>query len=190
MPAISDDGTGRMSDAESNASELSIKKKMSPSMTSPKESSRRNQSGSNMVPGHRSGKEKKQKKDTIQQDDSAEVLKTINKHLQEKSTIFSEKVKKGEDEIFGDMVASELKGLSCSILKVKFKHEVNNLIFKYQMLNLQQNAQPNPPIQSPPSTFQLTTPPSQSNGAVFMQNTNGRSFDCYDTSMSSNQWNS
>ena len=53
---------------------------------------------------------------------------------------------------------SELKGISCSILKVKFKHEVNNLIFKYQMLNLQQNTQPNPPIQSPPSTFQLATP--------------------------------
>ena len=190
MPAISDDGTGRISDAESNASELSIKKKMSPSMTSSKESSSRNQSGSNMVPGHCSGKEKKQKKDTIQQDDSAEVLKTIDKHLQEKSTIFSEKGKKGEDEIFGDMVASELKGLTCSIFKVKFKHQVNDLICKYQMLNLQQNAQPNPPIQSPPSTFQLTTPPSQSNGAVFMQNTNGRSFDCYDTSMSSNQWNS
>ena len=170
-----------MSDAESNASELSVKRKMIPSMTSPKESSSRNQSGSNMVPGRRSGKEKKQKKDTTQQNDSAEVLKTINKRLQEKSTILSEKVKKGEDEIVGDMVASELKGLSCSILKVKFKHEVNNLIFKYQMLNLQQNAQPNLPVQSPPSTCQLTTPPSQSNGAVFMQNTNERSFGCYNT---------
>ena len=115
-----------------------------------------------------------------------EVLKTINKRLKK---IFLEEIKKGEDENFGDMVASELKGISCSILKVKFKHEVNNLIFKYQMLNLQQNAQPNLPIQSLPSTFQLTTPPSQSNGAVFMQNTNGRSFGCYDTSMSSNQWN-
>ena len=41
------------------------------------------------------------------------------------------------------------------------------------------NPQPNPPIQSLPSTFQLTTPPSQNNG---MKN--------YDTSMSSNQWNS
>ena len=50
MPAISDDDTGRMSDAESNASELSVKRKMGPSMTSPKESSNRNQSGSNMVP--------------------------------------------------------------------------------------------------------------------------------------------
>ena len=79
MPAISDDDTGRMSDAESNASELSVKRKMSPSMTSPKESSSRNQSESNLVPGRRSCKEKKQKKDTTQQDDSAEVLKTINK---------------------------------------------------------------------------------------------------------------
>ena len=42
MPAISDDDTGRMSDAESNASELSVKRKMSPSMTSPKESSSKN----------------------------------------------------------------------------------------------------------------------------------------------------
>ena len=35
MKKISDDDTGRMSDAESNATELSAKRKMSPSMTSP-----------------------------------------------------------------------------------------------------------------------------------------------------------
>ena len=58
-------------------------------------------------------------------------------------------------KIFGDMVASELRGLSCSILKVKFKHEVNNLIFKYQMLNLQQNAQPNTPSNLHPLPFSL-----------------------------------
>ena len=58
---------------------------------------------------------KSKKKDTSQQDDLAEVLKTINKRFQEKSTIFAEKGKRGEDEIFGDMVASELKGLSFSI---------------------------------------------------------------------------
>ena len=89
-----------MSDAESNASELSVKRKMSPSMTSPKESSSRNQSGFNMMSGRPSGKDKKQKKDTNQHDDSAEILKTIYKRLPEKSTIFSEKVKKGEDENF------------------------------------------------------------------------------------------
>ena len=166
MPGISDDDTGRMSDTESNASELSVKRKMSPSMTSPKESSSRNRVQYGARLSLRQGE--KAKKNPTQLDDSAEVLKTINKRLREKSTIFSEKVKKIEDEIFGDMVASELKGLSCSILKVKFKYDVKNLIFKYQMLNLQQIAQPNPPIQSPPSTFQLTTPPSQSNGAVFM----------------------
>ena len=88
------------------------------------------------------------------------------------------------------MVVSELEGLSCSILKVKLKHKVNDVIFKYQMLNLQQNAQLNSPIQLPPSTFQLTTPPFQRNGAVFMQKMNARSFQCYDTSMSSNQYNS
>ena len=64
-------------------------------------------------------------------------------------------MKKGEDEIFGYMVASEPKGHCCSILKVKFKQEVNNFIFKYQMFNLQQNAQPNPLIQSPPVPFSL-----------------------------------
>ena len=59
MPAISDDDTGRMSDAESNASELSVKKKMSPSMTSPKESSSRNPSGSNIVLRQREKAKKK-----------------------------------------------------------------------------------------------------------------------------------
>ena len=150
MLPISDDETGIISDADSNASQPSVKRKMNPGTTSPKESSIKNQSGSNTVPGRQSGKEKKQKKDTTQQDDSAEVLKTINKHLQEKSTISSEKVK---EDMKKRLVASELKCLCCSILKVKFKHEVSNLIFKYQMLSLQQNAQPDPPIQSPPSTF-------------------------------------
>ena len=57
---------------------------MSPSMISPKESSSKNQIESNMVPGRCSDTEKKQKKDTTKQDDSVEVLKTINKRLQEK----------------------------------------------------------------------------------------------------------
>ena len=79
MPAISDDDTGRMSDAESNASELSAKRNVSPSMTNPKESSSRNQSGSNMVaPWSSLEQGEKAKKDTTQQDDSAGVLKTIN----------------------------------------------------------------------------------------------------------------
>ena len=56
------------------------------------------------------------------------------------------------------MVASELKGLSCSILKVKFKREVNNLIFKYQMLTLQQNVPPNPPSNLHPLPFCLQLP--------------------------------
>ena len=96
-------------------------------MTNPKESSskkyKRVQYGARS--SLRQREKAKKKKDTTQQDDSA-VLKTINKRLQEKSTVFSEKVQKGEDEIFGDMVASELKGLSCSILRLAFKREVNN----------------------------------------------------------------
>ena len=62
MPATSDDDTGRMSDTVSIASERSFKRKVSPTMTSPKGSSSRNQSRSNMDLGCCSGKEKKQKK--------------------------------------------------------------------------------------------------------------------------------
>ena len=174
ITAISNDDTGRILDAKSNTLQRYVKWKMNQSMTSPKESSSRNQSGSNMVSDCSSGKGKKQKK------------------LPPKRTIqqkFSKKVKNGEDEAFGDMVASELKGLSCFFLQVKFKHEVNNLIFKNQMLVIQQNAPPNTPIHFPPSTFKLKSPTSQSNCAVFMQNTNGRSLDCYDSSKSSNKWN-
>ena len=77
MPAIADDDTGRMSDIESNVSERSVRRKMITTMTSPRESSRWNQNRSNMVPD-----------------------------CQEKSTIFSEKIQKCENEIFGDMVVS------------------------------------------------------------------------------------
>ena len=116
------------------------KKKMRPSMTSSKESSSRNQTGSNMVPGRCSGKEKTQKKippSTMIQQNILKLLTNANNFLR--------KIKKSKDEIFGDMVAYTPKGFSCSILKVKFKHEVNNPVFKYQMLNLEQHAQPNPP---------------------------------------------
>ena len=41
IPAIFDDDTDRMQDAESNTSELSVNRKMTPSMTTPKESSSR-----------------------------------------------------------------------------------------------------------------------------------------------------
>ena len=79
--------------------------------------------GSNMVPVRHLGKEKKI---------------PSNRKIQQKLTISSGKVQKGEDKIFGDMVALELKSLSCFILKVKFKDMVNNqIIFKNQMFNLQ-----------------------------------------------------
>ena len=109
-------------------------------MTSSKESSSKNQSGSNMVLGRCSGKEKTQKKippSTMIQQKFLKLLTNANNFLR--------KIKKSKDEIFGDLVASTLKGFSCSILKVKFKHEVNNPVFKYQMLNLEQHAQPNSP---------------------------------------------
>ena len=90
MPGISDDNTGRMSDTESNASELSVKRKMSPSMTSPKESSSRNQSGSNMVPGRCSGKEKKHKRDTPNRTIQQKFLKLLT-YAFKKSQQFSKK---------------------------------------------------------------------------------------------------
>ena len=114
-------------------------------MTIPKESSR-SKTGQKLCQVVTQAK-RKSKKDITLQGDSAEQLKTINKSLLEKLTIFSEKEKKSEDEIIGDMVASELKDLFCSILKVNFKQKVNNLIFKYQPLNVQQNAQLYSPIQ-------------------------------------------
>ena len=55
MPAIFDAGV--MSDAESNASEQSIKRRRSPSMTSLKKAQA--EIGSNMVPVRHLGKEKK-----------------------------------------------------------------------------------------------------------------------------------
>ena len=78
MPAISDDDTGRMSDAESNASELSAKRNVSPSMTNPKESSSRNQSGSNMVaPWSSLEQGEKAKKDTPNRMIQQEFLKLL-----------------------------------------------------------------------------------------------------------------
>ena len=55
------------------------------------------------------------------------------------------------------MVASESKSLSCYILKVKFKHEVNILIIKDQKLHLQQNNQiPPSKHHQAPFSLQLT----------------------------------
>ena len=65
---------------QSKASERSFNRKMSPSMSSPKQSSSRNQSTSHMVPGSCSGKKKKQKKkETTQQNNSTEVLINTSK---------------------------------------------------------------------------------------------------------------
>ena len=91
--------------------------------------------GSNMVPARHSGKEKKIPSNRKIQLKFSKLLTNAFKKSQQ---FWSGKVQKGEDKIFGDMVALELKGLSCSILKVKFKDEVNNqIIFKNQVFNLQ-----------------------------------------------------
>ena len=150
-----------------------------------------------MVPGCHSGKEKKQKKvppnRMINQNFLKLLINTFKNFSQNNfQTLFSEKVKNGEDEILVDMVASELKSLSCSILKVKFKHEVNNLFFKYQKVNYKKMLTqiPNPISTQHLLTYNSPPPsPSQSNGTIFLQNTNRRSLDCQDTSMCTTQWN-
>ena len=133
-----------------------------------------------MVPSCCSGKEEKQKTDTTQQDDSAEVLKTINKHLQEPSTIFSEKLKKKKVKMRSLVrcLLPNWKAFPVLFWRLSLNRRWIISFSSIECL-IYNNPQPNPPIQSLPSTFQLTTPPSQNNG---MKN--------YDTSMSSNQWNS
>ena len=97
MPVISDDErqTSRMSKAESNTSERSFKK----------DKFKHDQYGARSLLRQRG----KIKIRYHPKENLAEVLKIINKRLQGKSIIFSEKVKKSEDEIFRGMVASELK---------------------------------------------------------------------------------
>ena len=96
MPVISDDERqSRMSKAESNTSERSAKK----------DKFKHDQYGARSLLRQRG----KIKIRYHPKENLAEVLKIINKRLQGKSIIFSEKVKKSEDEIFRGMVASELK---------------------------------------------------------------------------------
>ena len=125
---------------------------------------------------------------------SVKVPKTINKCFQEKSTIFLEKVQKREDKILGDMVASKLKDLSCSILKVKFKHEVNSSI---NCLTYNKILKQILPSNHYPAPFSLQLPLLK----VILQYACKTQMDCYNTSMSntssqqksyntSSQWNS
>ena len=50
-----------------------------------------------------------------------------------------------ENEIFGSMIASVMKNLPKD-LKIQFKHEVNNTIYKFEMMSISEDRQP-PPVQ-------------------------------------------
>ena len=63
----------------------------------------------------------------------AELLQDINKSMTERSLIAEKRMGKDEDDIFGEMVAAELKCIQKKV-KHRLKHEINNLIFKYQDL--------------------------------------------------------
>lgn len=117
----------------------------------------------------------------MQEDASTEVFKTISKRLSEKSS--SQEIdRRDEDEDFGKMVATELRGLP-KLLKIKLKHGINNLIFQYQMANVQHesvNYQNHTQISTEtgmlsPMNFSATTPTSTKE-PTYLYNNGGRSF--------------
>ena len=60
------------------------------------------------------------------QEKEHEVLEKLGNSLTEED-------KDDADDVFGKMVASEMKSMSAH-MKFRFKHDVNNLIFKYQKM--------------------------------------------------------
>ena len=74
---------------------------------------------------------KKEENITTVDDPQTEVLKVISKRLADRESI------NNEDDVFGKMVAAELKSLP-KRLKFRFKHEINNSIYKFQEVNFQE----------------------------------------------------
>ena len=130
----------------------------------------------------RTNKEIKSKKPKPQDDPSTEILKVISKRFSEKSEISSKRVTEGEEDISGKMVTAELKSLP-KHLSIRLKHDISSLIFKYQMMGLQQDAQQYSPISAntetglPLGNYQFNTPPVMSSeNTAYCQNRNGRHF--------------
>ena len=63
-----------------------------------------------------------------------ECLKVITERLVSNSN--NQKIEKNEDDLFGEMVAAELKALPKRI-KFRLKHEINNAIYKFQAMNME-----------------------------------------------------
>ena len=82
---------------------------------------------------------------------SDEILATINKRLHEKKKEKQDKKEAkesvDENDIFGKMVASELRSLPKK-MRSKLKHDINNAIFKYQC-QLEEEESPRSLLQQP-----------------------------------------
>ena len=92
-----------------------------------------------------------------------DVLQAIQKRLTTNTKV------RDEDDIFGEMVAAELRSLP-KRLRHRLKHDINNSIFKYQDLQEQENEKVyNPPFQTPNQTFNVigSTHQAQSNVQPF-----------------------
>ena len=126
-----DDG---MTEAEDNFSDCSEKSLFSSILT--------NQSFES--PWQRHCKAKKRKEEVKQAPEKTskelKIMEDISKSLQSTPT---------SDNLFGMLVAAEIKNLSPKKRKTKF--EINNLLFKYQEDNDAAAAPQPPPIQTPPS---------------------------------------
>ena len=125
--------------------------------------------------------EKKAKRPNVD-DASVEALKAITKRLTEKAQTATPTVDKiDDDEVFGKMVTAELKKLSQEF-KIRLKHGINNLIFQYQIANLQKDKASNDPVQHRPpvaganASTPAVSPFTQSPTSSYFQNTGGMTF--------------
>ena len=91
----------------------------------------------------------KAKKTATSDSKKEELMSTMSLLMQQR--INKNSSKNDEEERFGGMVASELTKLP-EFLKVQAKHEINGVIYKYQMQNQQHNSF-FPNTQNPPSFF-------------------------------------
>ena len=79
----------------------------------------------------------KAKKASTKENKKDELLSTMS--LLMKQRIDKNASKNEEEDVFGGMISNELKKLP-ELLKVQAKHEINGVIFKYQMQNQQQKS--------------------------------------------------
>ena len=100
---------------------------------------------------------------TLEEQKENEVLVAIQKRLDRSSTLPKEK---SDEDIFGEMVAAELKSLP-KRLRHRLKHDINENIFKYQnMMEQERDMVCNQAFLQTPNqsfTFRPTTPSASNN---------------------------